>query len=96
MIAERAIKQAVKKRLAELGAYQHWPVGAGYGAPTLDCIGCYRGLYYAIETKRPGFKPTKRQLITMADIETAGGIVMVIDSLEAARAIDFDNYLETK
>ena len=93
MISERAIKQAVKKRLAELGAYQFWAVQSGYGAATLDCVGCYKSLYYAIETKRPGFKPSKRQLVTMADIKAAGGIVMVIDSLEAARAITFDESL---
>jgi penicillin-binding protein-related factor A (putative recombinase) len=81
---EKAVKAAVKKRLKEIGAYQHWPVQMGRGAPTLDCIGCYRGRYFAIETKAPGKKPRALQHITMQQIRAAGGEVYVIDSLEQA------------
>jgi len=86
---EKVIKAAVKKRLKELGpeCYSHWPVQMGLGAVCLDCHGSYRGQYYAIETKTPGGKPTRLQEATIEKIRVAGGIVFVIDSIEAAREI---------
>ena len=89
---EKTIKTAVKKRLRELGAYQHWPVQMGMGEACLDCHGCLDGLYFAIETKKPGGKPTKRQELTIAQIRAAGGTVFVIDSTEQARGL-FSNHL---
>lgn len=93
---EATIKKAVKKRLNELGAYHHWPVQNGMGSPCLDCHGCFKGIYFAIETKRPSKKPTARQQITMDEIKQAGGIVLIIDSMETARAITFGTDIETK
>jgi hypothetical protein len=84
---ERVIKEAVKKRLKAIGAYQHWPVQMGMGAPCLDCHGCYNGRYFAIEAKQPGLKPTPLQLITIEKIRAAGGEVFVIDTLEKADAL---------
>lgn len=77
---EGRVKEQVKRvlnRYANL--YHHWPVMNGMGAPTLDCIGCYQGFYFAIETKAPGEKPTARQKLTIDDIRCAGGKVFVID-----------------
>lgn len=80
---EGKVKAVVKKRLDEAGAYNHWPVQTGYGAACLDCHGCHNGIYYAVETKAPGKHPTARQLITIEDIENAGGKVFVIgESIE--------------
>lgn len=84
---ERAVKEAVKKALKELGAYQHWPVQNGMGAPCLDCHGCYNGVYFAIETKRPGKKPTERQEFTIEQIVASGGLVFVIDKPEDVSVI---------
>jgi hypothetical protein len=91
---EKTVKAAVKKRLTELGAYQHWPVQMGMGERTLDCIGCYRGLYFAIECKRPGEKPTLLQDITAQKIRAAGGVTVVVDSLEKANAL-FNDHIES-
>ncbi len=91
-ISEKTIKTAVKKRLKEIGAFQHWPVQMGMGAPILDCIGCLTGLYFAVETKRPGEVPTDLQNITAAQIRAAGGLVFVIDSLEKARDLFSDRF----
>jgi hypothetical protein len=90
--SEKTIKTAVKKRLKEIGAYQHWPVQWGIGERTLDCIGCYRGLYFAVETKAPGEEPTLMQDITAARIRAAGGLVFVVDSLEQARELFSDRF----
>ena len=74
----------VKKRVRELldrydGLYHYWPVPSGYGRRTLDVIGCFRGRFFAIETKAPGEKPTKIQAENIATILNAGGEVFVID-----------------
>jgi hypothetical protein len=92
-VLERTIKLAVKKRLKELGpeCYSHWPVQIGLGDPTLDCVGCYQGVYFAIETKRPGAKPTKLQWVTIENIQAAGGQVFVIDNVEDASALFSDH-----
>jgi hypothetical protein len=84
-VLEYRIKRHVKARLNAVGAYHHWPVQTGMGAPCLDCHGCYKGRYFAIETKRPGGKPTAMQDIIIEQIRAAGGEVFVIDSEEAAK-----------
>jgi len=84
---EAKVKAAVKKVLKEVGAYQHWGVMNGMGAPTLDCIACYRGCYVGIETKAPGKVPTPRQDETIRKIAAAEGLVMVISSVEGAQNI---------
>lgn len=62
---EGKLKAKVKTFLKERGAYFFMPVPSGYGTPTLDFIGCYKGRFFAIETKAPGKKPTPRQEQTL-------------------------------
>lgn len=74
----------VKKKVSELlrrysDLYVFMPVPSGYGQSTLDYIVCYRGRFIAIETKRPGGKPTDRQRQMMTLIERSGGAVFLID-----------------
>jgi len=76
---EAKVKVAVKEVLKAHGAYWHCPVQNGMGAPSLDFICCFKGKYFAAETKAPGKKPTARQGITISEIEKAGGKVFVID-----------------
>ncbi len=64
--------------------YYHMPVQNGMGAPTLDFVGCFRGQFFAIETKAPGKKPTDRQLDTIAQMERAGAKVIVYDGTDNA------------
>lgn len=79
MTPEKKIKEKVKKLLKEKGVYYHMPVQMGYGAPSLDFICCYYGIYFAIETKAPGKKLTPRQEDTKKRINAAGGRVFIID-----------------
>lgn len=62
--------------------YSNWPVPAGFGTPTLDCFGCYYGMFFAVETKAPGKKPTPRQNLVIEQMREAGGAVFVIDGDE--------------
>lgn len=79
MTPEGKVKTRVKLVLSSHGAYWHCPVQNGMGAPSLDFICCFKGRYFAVETKAPGKKPTPRQEITISEIEKAGGKVFVID-----------------
>jgi hypothetical protein len=77
---EGKVKERVKTLLKQHGAYWHCPVQNGMGKPALDFMHVLvRGRPCAIETKAPGKKPTARQLLTIAEIEAAGGLVFVID-----------------
>ena len=78
MTPEGKVKRRVKTILDLEEAYNHWPVQTGYGKACLDCHGCHKGRYFAIETKAPGNHPTPRQKLTIDDIEEAGGKVFVI------------------
>lgn len=80
MTPEAKVKAKVKKILVELGAYYTMPMGTGFsssGAP--DFIICIAGLFYGIECKANGGKPTALQLKHFDDIRKAGGIALVID-----------------
>ena len=78
---EAKIKAKVTKLLQQVTDLYYWmPVPSGYGASTLDYVGCYRGLYFSIETKAPGKHPTARQSLVIGSIHRAGGKVFVIDS----------------
>jgi hypothetical protein len=60
------------------GMYTYWPVPTGYGGTTLDVLGCYRGRFFAVETKALGKKPTLRQMGELHRIERAMGQTFVI------------------
>jgi hypothetical protein len=80
MTPEGKIKKLVSAALRQVpGLWYTMPVPSGYGESTLDYIGCYKGQFFAIETKKPGGKPTARQLQTIQAMERSGGKVFVID-----------------
>jgi hypothetical protein len=89
MTPEGRIKHKVKIMLATLGegVYAHWPVQNGMGSPTLDCIGCAWGFYFAIETKAPFKKPTARQDLTIGRIKEAGGVTFVVSTDEGVEDV---------
>jgi len=77
---EGKVKAKVSKILqAAERTYYHMPVPGGFGGTTLDYIGCHSGVFFAIETKKPGGKPTDRQNMIIEQMRAAGGKVFVID-----------------
>lgn len=95
MTPEGKVKNLVKHMLKKYGAYQFWPVQTGYGAATLDCIGCFEGLFFGIETKAPGRHLTPRQELTVDDMREAKGRVFVIGEREVEGAYSGLDELET-
>jgi hypothetical protein len=77
---EGKVKKTVSTLLKSVdGLFYTMPVPSGFGESTLDYIGCYRGKYFAVETKAPGKKPTDRQQAIISKMRAAGGAVFVID-----------------
>lgn len=79
---EGKVKNKVKEVLKSYDAYWHCPVQNGMGSPTLDFVCCFRGRYFAIETKAGNKKPTPRQESTIDAIRKAGGLAFVINEVE--------------
>jgi hypothetical protein len=80
MTPEAKVKKQVRVFLKELGAYYSMPVTGGYGVSGVpDFLVCWRGLFFGIECKANGNKPTALQEKNMRDIREAGGHTMVID-----------------
>lgn len=98
MTPEGRVKARVKDVLARHGAriYSHWPVLNGMGKPTLDCVGCVNGWYFAVETKAPGERITPRQYRTRREMESAGATVFVIDATDSFAMGEFAAWIEGK
>jgi hypothetical protein len=81
---ESKVKAQVKKILDEFGDLidGFWPVPSGYGESHLDYVGCCNGIFFCIETKAPGKKPTPRQIERARRVTIAKGHVFVIDGTE--------------
>lgn len=92
--AEGVLKDQVKAYLKGRGiasisrpdpyavGYYHMKVPNGYGEPTLDFHGCYKGRFFAIETKAPGKSMSARQVIIANALRKARACVMEDDTWE--------------
>jgi len=89
MTPEGKIKQKVKDLCKKHGAYYHMPVQNGMGTPTLDFTICAKGKFIGVETKAPGKKATPRQLLTMRDMEKAGGVALLVDGGDSLITLEF-------
>ena len=77
---ESKVKSKVKRILRDMGAYYVMPHGAGYGnAGVPDFLVCLDGLFFGIECKANGGKPTALQLHHLSQIRKANGRGFVID-----------------
>lgn len=91
---ERDVKRAVKEYLDSLHAYWFMPVPTGYGKKTLDFLCCVRGKFVGIECKRPGVvKADPFQRLVIDEINCAGGLAFVTDSLERTQKMIEDHIL---
>lgn len=83
MTPEGKIKAKVSRLLKSYdGIWYFMPVPSGYGESALDYIGCYRGLFFSVETKAPGKSPTPRQTQCIASMRRASGAVFVVTNDE--------------
>lgn len=83
MTPEGKVKDKVRKVLqAYSGMWTYWPVSMGMGRKTVDLLACYRGRFFAIETKAPGKTPTLLQTAELRRVSEAGGESFVIASTD--------------
>jgi len=86
-ILERDIEAALVKRIKEIGgkAYKFTSPNRRSVPDRLCLLPGGRALF--VECKRPGAKPTKLQAAEHERMRTLGFEVVVVDSMEAARAL---------
>ncbi len=90
---EGAVKRKVSKYLnSRNDTFYFMPVQYGYGASTLDYLAAVsfgeHAIFFAIETKKPGGKPTERQKLQMAQMNAVGIKTFVIDGDEGIKELD--------
>jgi len=80
MTPESRVKARVKKILDTHNAYYFMPIGGPYSRPGIpDIVGCYNGVYFAIECKAGKGKTTALQDRELSLISKAGGIAIVVN-----------------
>ena len=85
--AEGRVKDDVKKLLTKHNAWHYWPVVTGYGRRTLDCIGCHRGRFFAVETKRADLEMTPLQQEHAAEMTAAGAAVFRVNAVDGLKRL---------
>ena len=77
---EEKVKKIVTGQLKELDAYYFYPVTGGFGRSGVpDIVGCFNGLFFAIECKAGNNKPTTLQQKNLDQIVQAGGLAWVVN-----------------
>ena len=80
MTPEGKVKDKAKHILDKIGAYYFMPSTGGYGRSGIpDIVGCLNGVFFAIECKANGGRPTALQLREIDRINVAGGFAIVVD-----------------
>jgi Holliday junction resolvase len=82
MTPERKVKKQVVETLKRMGSdvYYFFPVANGYGRSGIpDIIGCYRGMFFAIECKAGKNTTTALQDKELKDIKFAQGAAWVVN-----------------
>lgn len=80
MTPEAKVKKKVVDVLKKNSAYYFFPATGGYGRSGVpDIVGCYRGVFFAIECKAGSNKPTALQEAEMGKIKQANGCVLVVN-----------------
>jgi Holliday junction resolvase len=84
MTPESKVKKRVVVVLKKHGIYYFFPATGGFGRSGVpDIIGCWEGMFFGIECKANGGKPTELQKAEMSKISNAGGVVFVVDETNA-------------
>ena len=80
MTPEGKVKARAKKLLDSVGAYYFMPATGGYGRSGVpDIVGCLNGVFFAVECKANGGRPTALQSREIDRINAVGGFAIVVD-----------------
>lgn len=86
-LEEKKVENKIKRYLDSLGAYYVKIHGSAYmPAGTPDILACVKGKFVGIEVKKPqGGIVTPLQKLKIQQINNAGGIAFVANSLEVVK-----------
>jgi hypothetical protein len=89
---------SLSRPIADAVGYYHMYVPSGYGDPQLDFTGCYKGRYFAVETKARGNTPSAMQNLIMKAHQNALGFSIWGDDAEdiCRRLGEFFDYVDTQ
>lgn len=77
---EAKVKAKIRAILKEHGVYYAMPIGTGLGNSGVpDFLCCVNGFFVGIEAKAGKGQPTALQWKNLKEINTAGGIALVIN-----------------
>jgi Holliday junction resolvase len=80
MTPEGKVKKRAKEHLDTAGAYYFMPATGGFGRSGVpDIVGCFNGVFFAIECKAGKGIPTALQEREMKNIRKAGGQAWVVN-----------------
>lgn len=86
---ESQLVQNIRKYLSTLPKCFFWKEHGGqYGTAGIpDIIVCYKGRFIALEVKIGSNQPTRLQAATIEQIRRAGGIAVVVRSVDEVKEI---------
>ena len=86
---EAALIQKIRKYLATVPECFFWKEHGGqYGTAGIpDIIVCYKGRFIGLEAKVGRNNPTKLQAVTIDRINAAGGIAVVVRTVDDVKAV---------
>jgi hypothetical protein len=89
---EGKVKKLVRDALNDTRIWSFWPVPSGYQAATLDVLCAVRvrhtPVFFVVEVKKPGEKPTERQDLLMNDLRLRLNVKsFVIDGPEGVKEL---------
>lgn len=89
MAKEKLIENKIKEYLKTIKGLFFWKEHGGmYGTGGVpDIICCYKGKFIGLEVKAPDGKLTPLQEATIGKINKAGGIALVVRSVDDAKKI---------
>ena len=88
MTPEAKVKADIKRVLAEYDCWYFMPSMNGYGRSGIpDFIGCYQGVFFAIEAKAKNGKVTPNQARELQALIDHGAQVTVATSGESVRTL---------
>ena len=77
MTPEGKLKKEVDEYLTSIGAFFWKPVITIHSVRGVDYVGCYKGRFFAIETKVKPRKPTGTQIMFMERVREVDGFACV-------------------
>lgn len=88
-MTEKELVEKIRKYLGSIKGLFYWKEHGGqYGTAGIpDIIVCYKGRFIAFECKKIGGKPTLLQKITINKIIQAGGLAVIVNSLDQVQQV---------